>query len=139
MSWIAHSALATIFFVGVILFIKALTNQQLEAEILNLYFFLSTAAGFALVALFRQSEFSVPSTTYVLFLGLAVTAVAYNLFIVKAIEIAPNPAYPLAILSANVVIIALASFVLFSSEINLVKMIGVVLTTVGVVLVSISN
>ena len=97
MNWAMHSALATIFFVGVILFIKGLTNRQLEPEILNLYFFLSTAVGFFLVALFRKTTFSVPSSSYLLFLGLAFVAVAYNLFMVKAIETAPNPAYPVAI------------------------------------------
>lgn len=139
MGWVVYSVLANFFFVILILLIKALTTKQLEPEILNLYFFLLTTVGFFLVAVFRRTSLAAPSSSYLLFLGLAIVAVAYNIFLVKAIELAPNPAYPAAIISSNVIIIALASVIIFGSEFNFTKLMGVILTVIGVVIVSLTK
>lgn len=68
---------------------------------------------------------------------IAVGSVAGTIFMIKSVGLAPNPGYGLAIASANVVVIALISPIVFHSSLTLPKILGVFLTFLGVILLSI--
>ncbi len=73
--------------------------------------------------------------------GLAALAgifsVIATVFALKSIKLAPNPGYSVAIYSANFVLLALLSVLIFGSELTLQRMLGVVGIFVGIVLLSV--
>ena len=52
----------------------------------------------------------------------------------KSLSLAPNPGYSLAIISADVVLVAVASVFIFKSEFTLIKAIGTGLAVLGIIL-----
>ncbi len=60
-----------------------------------------------------------------------------TVFALKSIKIAPNPGYSVAIYSANFVLLAVISVLVFKSELNLIKFIGIMSILVGIVLLSV--
>ena len=139
MNWIANSLIATCFLTGLVLFTKALTEKGISAGVLNFYFFVLASVGFLALALFRRESFSIDSSAWPLFLGLAVVAIGYNEFFIRALGIAPNAGYVQAVLSINIVLIAVLSIFFFGAEFSLLKSFGVLLTAVGVVILSIAK
>ncbi|GEM_PF-2548854 len=55
-----------------------------------------------------------------------------NLMYIKAVSLAPNPGYPIAIEGNKAVIVLLFSCLLFGAEFSLEKLFGVILCFVGV-------
>ena len=82
---------------------------------------------------------ALPRPAYALFAGLALVALGYNDFFVKAVSAAPNPAYPQAILAANVIVVALFAVLAFGSDFHPLKLFGVLLTAVGVAIVCLAK
>ena len=60
-------------------------------------------------------------------------AFTVNLLSIKGISLAPNPGYHEAIRNTNVLFITLLAIPLFSASINKQKMIGIVSTVAGIV------
>ena len=60
-------------------------------------------------------------------------AFSLNLLNIKAISLAPNPGYHDAIRNTNVLFITLLAIPLFSASLNKQKMIGIVCTVMGIV------
>lgn len=139
MSWISLSIAATLLLTGIILFLKGLTDYQLPTAVLNFYFFFSTSLLFLAQAWHRGDSFAVPRGSYLLFGGLALVALGYNDFFVRALETAPNPAYPQAIVGSSVIVIALLGVLFFGAEFHLLKLCGVLLISAGVAVVSLAK
>lgn len=139
MSWINLSIAATALLTGIILFLKALTAYQLPPAVLNFYFFFSTSLLFLGYAWYRGDSFAVPRGSYWLFGGLALVALGYNDFFVRALETAPNPAYPQAIVGSSVIVISLLGVLFFGAEFHLLKLCGVLLISIGVAVVSLAK
>lgn len=68
--------------------------------------------------------------------ALSVLSYAGNFFLIRSIATAPNAGYPIAVTSAQVALVAVASAVLFQAELSPLKIVGVVLCLAGVVAVS---
>ncbi len=66
-------------------------------------------------------------------------AVCYNDFLVRGFAVAPNPGYVQGVLTLNVVAISLIAVFLFGSELSLFKSVGVILTVIGVVILSVAK
>lgn len=60
-----------------------------------------------------------------------------NLLYVKSIELAPNPGYSAAIISLQLVIIAVAAVFLFNSELTVIKGLGIFLALLAGILLAI--
>jgi hypothetical protein len=70
-----------------------------------------------------------------LIVGAAVASFLGNLYNLKAMNVAPNPGYPVAIQSANVVFVTVLSIWLFAAHFSLLKGIGVLCCAIGVGLI----
>ena len=72
-------------------------------------------------------------------LPLLVLAAAFsyfgNLFQIHSFQNAPNPGYVIGIGALNIVVVTVASYYLFGSEVTVQKLSGVALTMLGVVLI----
>ena len=139
MSWIHLSIAATVFLTGIILFLKGLTAYQLPPAVLNFYFFFSTSLLFLAYAWYRGDSFAVPRSSFWMFAGLALVALGYNDLFVRALETAPNPAYPQAIMGSSVIVITVVGVLFFGAEFHLLKVCGVLLISAGVAVVSLAK
>ncbi|PIZ29957.1 MAG: hypothetical protein COY40_05760 [Alphaproteobacteria bacterium CG_4_10_14_0_8_um_filter_53_9] len=134
--WLTHTFLALLGFSGIYIFITLLTRGGLHPITLNFWFFLLTAIGFYILSLFMHQSLSVPSKHYGLLAGLIIVAVFGNLFSVYAYASAPNAAYATAIISTATVALALFSYVFLAAPFSALKFIGIILSVVGVILIS---
>jgi uncharacterized membrane protein len=92
--------------------------------------------AFLVFILIKKTKLEIPSSSIPLFLFVAVIAVAYNYFSVSAIASAPNPGYVEAINSFRVIVILVASSFFFDASITPKKLVGIILATTGLILVS---
>lgn len=74
-----------------------------------------------------------PDIAKILALGILVGALSFlaNIYLMKALAESPNAGYPKAVNSANALLITIASFLLFGSPINLVKLAGIIVIVLG--------
>lgn len=135
MSWIHFSIAATLFLSVVVVFTKGLTTYQLAPMVINFYFFFVTSLLFLACGMYRGDSFVLPKGSYVTLGGLALAALAYNDFFVKAVSIAPNAAYPQAIVAASVLITALFGVIFFGAQISALKLLGLLVTASGVAMI----
>ena len=125
-----------IFFVAITLLLKFLADTKLKSGIINFYFFLFTTLAFLPLVIWEGSEWKIPLKSLLYFVLLAFTAVIANYYSVTALAEAPNPGYVLAIQAFGIVITTLVAVFLFGSEISLIKMIGVIFSFIGLILLS---
>lgn len=136
MNWLLYSLFAMVGFAAIGLIIKQLTIIEPKAEIINFYFFLFTALAFFVFSIFKGTRLAISTDTYKWLIVLAIVAVAANYFSVTAIRLAPNPGYVTGIRAFETVIIVIAAFFLFNSEISATKFMGIILSTCGLILLS---
>jgi drug/metabolite transporter (DMT)-like permease len=74
------------------------------------------------------------STVWALLILVGILGAAGNVFLTNGINAAPNPGYALAIVNANIILVTIASFFLFHSEITPIKGLAVVLISVGIII-----
>jgi drug/metabolite transporter (DMT)-like permease len=139
MNWLIYSLISTIGFVGIALIIKRLTQFEIKAEVLNLYFWGLTTLTFLSYALIKKSVLKVPDNSWTWFILLAIIAFVTNLFSVLAIKTAPNPGYTRAIQAAQIILVTIASFFLFGSKFDLKTFFGILIVFLGVFLITASE
>jgi drug/metabolite transporter (DMT)-like permease len=136
MSWLILSLFAMFCFVGVALIIKKLTITEPRTEVINFYFFLFTTIVFFGFLLSKGTRPVLSTGSIKWFALLAIVAAAANYFSVAAIGSAPNPGYVTSIRGFEAGITALVAVFLFKSELTATKLIGIVLTIGGLILLS---
>ncbi|MCJ7703436.1 MAG: EamA family transporter [Anaerolineales bacterium] len=135
-NWIYYSLITVISFTMMSLIFKKLTTLEPKSEIINFYFFFFSTLAISISLFFRQTKFRIPTKTLPLFLLLAIIAVFGNYASISAIRLAPNPGYVKGIQTLEVVLLTIASYFLFRSEITVAKVIGAILVVGGVILLS---
>ena len=119
------------------LLIKQLTAMNVSSPVILVFIF-----GFGClfyighIAVVRAS---MPASALVFALLIAASLLSYigNLFSIHALREAPNPGYASAIVGAQALVITLAAFFLFGSEITWLKTLGVLFCILGVILIAI--
>ena len=92
---------------------------------------------FYAIQLFATKETIILKSQYiVLLLICALCSYVGNLLYVKTLDIAPNPGYVVAIIGSQALIISIASVFLFGSQFSVIKGVGVLLCTIGIVLLA---
>ena len=134
--WIIYSFLSMICIATLTLIQTKLTKIETSSILINLYLFAFTLIGFFVLAL-REGKFAVSKVAVIWLIASAVVAVGANYFMVEAIRLSPNPGYPWAIASFNLVIVTIASIFLFSSDFTVNKFIGILIVLLGVVVLSV--
>lgn len=121
-------------FAGITLIQKYLLNLGIHPIIFGLYLMAFTFIGFLITAIITKQKVIVPNI-WILFLILAgVLALFGNLAATFSFKFAENPGYVQAIISASGVAVLFASIFLFKAELTPLKLVGVLLTTLGIIL-----
>lgn len=136
LNWVACSFISMISFSVMMLLFKKLTETNMLPEVINFYFFLFSTIAIFLFNLVRSTKLELPSNSTYIFVLTALIAVAANFFSISAIKLAPNPGYSKAIQSFDVAIITIASVFVFGSQITIAKAAGIVLSMLGLILLS---
>ena|SRR3989344_1483805 len=137
MNWLTYALLGMVFIAIMSLIFKKLTIEKLQAEVILVFLF-----GFAFVFYLTQviiTKTPVNVNYYLIILLILAAFFSYlgNLFQVKSIGLAPNPAFSIAIISLQTILVAVGSYFIFNSTISLLNGVGIVLGIIAIVLLSI--
>lgn len=135
MNWILNAVLAMLMIAGSNLLIKFLQGKGVADE--QLMFYQSSMVCISSLVLMgmNKTQLLPENVNYGLVLLHGLLYVGINVTILPALKSAPNPSYPLAIISANTIIVMLCAVVLLNEGITMTKGIGVLLVLAGVILV----
>ena len=138
MHWFLTAFLSMILFVFVYLLMKKATLFGVDNVRLYFYYTITATTTMIIYALvtkgWKGETLGIPTGALVLIVIAAIIGTAGNLLFDQSLIDAPNPGYALAVSNANVILIAIASVFLFSSELSWIKTAGIVLTIAGIVL-----
>lgn len=129
------SLLGMLFLSAMFLAFKKLGNLGANSYTILIFEFVIAAVILTSFAVLAKTNI-MPSnnTIWLLLLAVGIFGAIGNILLTQGIISAPNPGYALAIVNANVVLVSIASFFLFKSEITLVKGIGIIFAVLGVIL-----
>lgn len=135
--WILYATSAMLCFAGMQLLFKQLTRMGLSSPLILVFIFaFGSIFYFAHLAVVRA-----PLAVSTRALGLLAVASVFsyggNLYMVRALDQAPNPGYAMAVIGLQALVVTLASIVLFGSAFSWVKALGVALSILGVALLAI--
>ena len=135
--WIAMSLAAMGCMAAMLLLLTGLNRLKLDQSITLLCLFPLILLFNVLYILVTRTPLRLPTTAsaWLLLVGAALASFVGNLYCLKAMNLAPNPGYPVAIQGANVLIVTLASLWLFAAEFSYWKGVGVLLCVIGVTLI----
>jgi len=134
MNWFWYALIGMVFLSVMFLLITKVNKLGVRSELV--YVLPSIfAVLFGLIYIFAvKIPFAVPKSIWIFLVLAGLFAVIGNLLMFKSLSLAPNPGYALAIISADVLLVAIASVFIFKSEFTVIKAIGTVLAVVGIIL-----
>src|SRR3989344_6778380 len=134
MNWIVYAMLGMISLGIMSLLLKKLTIENLRAEVMLLFLFFFAAVFYLLQILLTKTQIKV--NYFLIFLIIVAALFSYigNLFLVKSIAVAPNPAYTIAIISLQTILVAIGSYFIFNSQLTAINLLGVVLGIIAIIL-----
>ena len=137
MNWLTYALLGMFFIALMSLIFKKLTLENLQAEIILLFLF-----GFAFLFYLTQviiTKTPIKVNTFLVILLILAALFSYigNLFQVKSIGLAPNPAFSVAIISLQTILVAVGSYFIYNSKLSLLNALGLFLGITAIILLSI--
>ena len=135
MEWFLLALLGLFFFAGITLIQKHLLNLGIHPVTFGVYLMGLGFVAFLITAFITKQSLTVPGNWWMFLVIIAVLALAANLLATYSFKLAPNPGYAQAIISASSVVVLVVSLFLFKSELSLIKIIGVILTIIGIFLI----
>ncbi len=133
--WFIYSLFAFFGYFAVNFIFKLISNENPYLMSLLLY---GCAALAMLIVVLSEKRVVINSFKNIALASLAgIFSVIATVFALKSIKIAPNPGYSVAIYSANFVLLAIISSLVFKSELSLTKFIGIISIFAGIVLLSV--
>lgn len=137
MNWIIYALLGMFFIAIMSLILKKLTTQNIKVEVILLFLFGFATIFYLAQILITKTEIKLDSNLVIVLLILvALFSYLGNLFQVKSIALAPNPAYSIVIISLQTILVALGSYLFFNSSITLTNLFGLILGIVAIILLS---
>jgi uncharacterized membrane protein len=135
--WIALSLAAMGLMAGMYMLLSGLNRLGLDQSITLLCLFPLILLFNGLYLCLTGTPLRLPTSVpaWLLLAGAALASFLGNLYCLRAMKLAPNPGYPLAIQGCSVLIVTVVSLWLFASQLSIVKGVGVLLCTIGVVLI----
>ncbi len=135
MGWFILAVAGMLMFVGLTLIQKHLLNLGIHPIIFGLYLMGFTFITFLITSIVTKQKLTIPSNWIIFLVIAAIFALVANITATYSFQQSPNPGYTQAIVSASGVGVLIGSVFLFSSEITLLRTIGLILTTLGVILI----
>lgn len=133
-TWVIFAFVSLLGYTLVNLLYKPISKEN---PLLMAFIIYGSATIIILILLFIQGNFSISSKSTAIAIIIGLSSAFATIFAIKSINLAPNPGYSVAIYSASFVFIAVASVFLFSSTLTIKKVIGILATLIGLILLSI--
>ncbi len=135
MNWFTLAIFALPLFAVMTLIQKHVLNQGTTPIVVGVYLQGISFIFFLIMALIKKEslKLSFSSISFMILAGLF--ALIAMILTITSFQTSPNPGYTQAIISANAILVLFCSWILFSSEISSIKLVGVLLTIIGVVLI----
>lgn len=132
--WFFHALIAMLCFGGMQLLFKQLSRSGLGSPVILVFVFgIGTLFYLAHVAIAR-TPLMVGRNVLAILGAAALLSYTGNLYMVRALDRAPNPGYALAVVGLQALVVTLGAVLLFGSEFSWLKALGVVLSICGVAL-----
>lgn len=132
--WIIYAFIAFIGYFLVGLLFKYVAKDSPFLVSLILY---GAAAASMFLILLPKMEFTISPRSIIIAILIGLSSVTATVFALKSIKIAPNPGYTVAIYSASSVLVTIASVFLFGASLTPAKLLGVLATFLGLILLSV--
>lgn len=142
MPWFFYSILTSLSFVGMILYIKKLTNLGFSSRQILFFLYIFTLSGFVAINIIFfgdvwQSD-KLPSFLSVMLIA-GFFAFLGNWADFEAIKRAPNAGYPVAVRNATILPVTILSVLAFGSTFNWFKLFGIFAILIGIILLTIGK
>ena len=132
--WSLYAFIAMACFAGMQLLFKQLTRAGLSAPAILLFVFAVGALLFLVHVVFFRTPLHISTSAAISLVLAGVLGYVGNLWAVRAIGVAPNPGYALAIIGMQALVVTTAAIVLFDAGLTWPKALGVLLCFAGVAL-----
>lgn len=136
MTWVTYAVIATLSFTVMFLLYKKLLSLGLSQIMLNLTIFGLVFLGFVIIAITIKTPVKISNLMLILIIITSVLSLIANYFQVKTFDTAPNIGYALAIISGQIALITILSSLIFKSDFNLIKFIGILVVIFGIYMIS---
>ena len=125
-----------IFFSGMVLVFKKLMILGLDTPKILLGVFIGGAFFYGIHILFFSGKNAASVTKLVIGLIILAALLSYlgNLFMLRSMEISPNPGFTVGVVSLQAILITIGAWLLFQSSLSTTKIAGLVLALVALVL-----
>lgn len=135
--WFLYSIIAAIFLAISFLFIKKASLMQIPISLLTLYLWGFASIMLLVFLLFKKGSIVLSSSQLLVSFLAGFAFLIGALLLNKAVSIAPNPGFATAVGSLQVLIVIIASYFLFSSDLTFIKVLGSIFVVSGVILLGI--
>jgi len=134
-AWVLYAFLgfAGYFFVNLLFKFVSSDNAFLVSLIL---YATAAAAMLLLLAPKGGAGFAISYSSAAIAAAIGLASVTATVFALKSVEAAPNPGYSAAIYSANFVLVAFVSVLVFGAPLTGMKFLGILATFAGLALIS---
>ena len=133
-TWVIYAFVGFIGYFFVNFLFKFVSSENPFLISLILY---GAAAGSMFLVLAPKMEFSITTRSLIIAVLIGICSVTATVFAIKSINLAPNPGYSVTIYSAGFVLLAIVSVFVFKSSLTVTKILGVLATFLGLILLSI--
>jgi drug/metabolite transporter (DMT)-like permease len=134
--WILLCLSAAFCFTGLFLLMKFLQNSGVDSACILLWIFaLGTGWNALFVGITAQSV-AVSGRVFFIFFCASILSYLGNIAQTRAIALAPNPGYAIALISSQALLTTLLGAFFFGSEFSFMKGVGIGITLIGIALVS---
>jgi len=135
-TWVIWSLLSGLCFASLALLAKITLSLNLQVPLFTSLFLLVAAFFYLISCIQKNYCILIPRKHIPLVLLSSVFAIFANLFLYRSYAIAPNLAYPVAISNGRIILLFLSSFVMGNENINIKKLIGIVLVFISAIALS---
>ncbi len=134
MIWFIYALIAMVSFTIMILSFNKIGLLGMSGETTILYYSIFAVLIVFIYIASTKIPLSVTKHMLIFLIIAAIFGTIGNVFLLKSMQISPNPGYPVAIAGAQILLVTIASVFLFKSEITLIKSIGILFALIGIIL-----
>lgn len=134
--WIIFSVSAAILFSAMFLVFKKLAAFGAPLSLLSVS--IGTAICCIVHLVVNRMSFTVPVSAAIWFGIASLLSYIGNYLQLRAINEGPNPGFATAIVGCQSILLMIASFYLFGSDLSVTKVVGALLCVAGVIMLSVS-
>lgn len=137
MNWLWYAILGTLSLSGMFLTIKKLGLLGVKTSVILVYLFVVASVLFLLYNVVGKNNIIVKENNALMLLILVgIFSFLGNFLLTKSMLLAKNPGYTNSISAFSIVLVAIASYFIFKSELTTIKLLGMVIALIGIIMVA---